>query len=290
MHVVPWSAHNLAFAWEFTPFAVATLVVLLATAVWYLQAAWSLSVRGRSWPRVRTLAFLSGLVALDLALQSPIANLTMGYFQAHVVQHLLLMMIAPPLLALGAPMTLALQTSTRRTKVFLLKILNSKAFRVITHPLPVWVLYYGLMFAFMLTSAIGVAMEHMWVMDIWNIVFFLGATLFWWPIVGVDPIPHWRMTHGVKMVNLLIGVPVESFLALAIVMSRNPIAPMYTVASTHSGGAILWVGAEVFTFIALLPVFIQWVRSETRSTARLDAALDAELAASGRTTTPVHYG
>ena len=61
---------------------------------------------------------------------------------------------------------------------------------------------------------------------------------------------------------------------------------MYTVSSTHSGAAILWIGAELFTFIALIPVFLQWVRFEERKAARYDAKLDAELAASGATTVP----
>ena len=83
----------------------------------------------------------------------------MEYFQAHVVQHLLLMVIAPPLLAMGAPMTLALQTSSRSGKVRLLALLNSRPFKVLTHPLPVWFLYYFSMFAFFLTFALNFAME-----------------------------------------------------------------------------------------------------------------------------------
>ena len=92
----------------------------MVTAAWYLRAGWALSTRGRSWSAKRTVSFMAGLVALIIALQSPVATYTMDYFQAHVIQHLLLMVIAPPLLAMGAPMTLALQTSSRRTKVRLL--------------------------------------------------------------------------------------------------------------------------------------------------------------------------
>jgi uncharacterized membrane protein len=62
---------------------------------------------------------------------------------------------------------------------------------------------------------------------------------------------------------------------------------MYTVSSTHAGAAILWVGAEVFTFLALIPVFVQWLRVEGRRTARIDAELDATYAAAGTNLTPV---
>ena len=188
---------------------------------------------------------------------------------------------------MGAPMTLALQTSSRRTKVRLLAVLNSRPFEVLTHPIPVWFLYYFSMFAFFLTFALNFAMEHMWVMDLVNLGFLFASTLFWWPIVGLDPVPHWKMSHGVRMASLLVGVPVESFLALALLSTTRPAASMYSLSSTHAGAGILWVGAELFTFLALIPVFIQWIRFEERNTARNDAQLDAELAASGSRTLPV---
>ena len=156
---------------------------------------------------MRTTSFLTGLVMIDLALQSPVATFTMGYFQAHMIQHLLLMVTAPPLLALGAPMTLALQTSSRATKVRLLRVLNSRAFGGgATRSRPPSAYYFS-MFAFFLTSALNVAMDHMWLMDLVNVAFLVAAMHFWWPIVGVDHIPHWPMGHGTKMVALLIGVP-----------------------------------------------------------------------------------
>ncbi len=281
MQRVAFTAGNAFSRWEFTPFALLVLLAVVAAAVWYLRAQWSVSLRGRRWRPARTLSFLAGLVAIDLALQSPVATFTMSYFQAHVVQHLLLMVIGPPLLAMGAPMTLALQTSSRTTKVALLKGLNSRPFRWITHPLPVWTLYYFSMFAFFLTVALQDAMTHMWAMDLVNVAFLFSATLFWWPIIGVDPIPHWQLSHGLKMASLLIGVPLESFLALALLSATKPAASMYSLGSTHSGAAILWVGAELLTFLALIPVFLQWIRVEERKTARLDARLDAEMAAAG---------
>ena len=275
---VPFSAHAALTQWQFGPFAVLVAAALLAAAVWYLRGVWQLSARGRAWSWLRTLSFMAGLVAVDLALQSPVATFTAMYFQAHVTQHLLLMVVAPPLLAMGAPMTLILQTSSRRTKTFFLAILNSRPFRVISHPIPTWFLYYFAMFAFFLTFALGFAMEHMWVMDLINIAFLFGATLFWWPIVGLDPIPHWRQSHGTKMVNLLIGVPVETFLGLALLSAARSAAPMYSLASTHAGGGILWVGAEIFTVVAFIPVFISWMRAQEREGARFDARQDAAAA------------
>ena len=279
--------HNVLTQWDTSPFALLTLATVLVVGAWYIQSVWALSAKGRKWSRKRTTAFLTGLVLIDLALQSPIATLTMGYFEAHMVQHLLLMVTAPPLLALGAPMTLALQTSGRATKVRLLRILNSRVFKWWSHPIPTAAVYYVSMFAFFLTSAVDVAMNHMWLMDVVNVAFLVAAMHFWWPIVGIDLIPHWPMSHGMKMVSLLIGVPIESFLALALLASVRPAASMYSLSSTHAGAGILWIGAEAFTFLALIPVFLQWLRFEGRRTARIDAELDAAYAAAGSSLTPV---
>ena len=279
--------HNVLTQWDTSPFALLTLAAVLVVGAWYIQSVWALSAKGRKWSRKRTTAFLTGLVLIDLALQSPIATFTMGYFEAHMVQHLLLMVTAPPLLALGAPMTLALQTSGRATKVRLLRILNSRVFKWWSHPIPTAAVYYVSMFAFFLTSAVDVAMNHMWLMDVVNVAFLVAAMHFWWPIVGMDLIPHWPMSHGMKMVSLLIGVPIESFLALALLASVRPAASMYSLSSTHAGAGILWIGAEAFTFLALIPVFLQWLRFEGRRTARIDAELDAAYAAAGSSLTPV---
>lgn len=281
------ASHSTLSQWGFQPFALVVLASVVIAGAWYVQAAWALSAKGRNWSRRRTVAFICGLIGVDLALQSPVAALSMVHFEAHVVQHLLLMVVAPPLLALGAPMTLALQTSSRRTKVRLLRILNSRVFRWSSHPGPTWGMYYIAMFAFFLTSALGVAMEHMWLMDVVNVAFLVASAHFWWPIVGLDPIPHWRMGHGTKMAALLIGVPLESFLALALLTSTRSVAPMYTVDGTHAGAAILWIGAEAFTVLALIPVFIQWLRTEDRKTARLDAELDRSYVEAGSVLTPV---
>jgi putative membrane protein len=274
-----FDAHGALTQWELSPFPLLVLVAVIGTALWYLRAQAALSSRGRHWSAKRTVSFLAGLVAVDLALQSPVATFSMGYFQAHVIQHLLLMVVGPPLLAMGAPMTLALQTSSRQGKVRLLKVLNARPFQVLTHPIPVWALYYFSMFAFFLTIALDFSMNHMWVMDLVNLAFFAASTLFWWPIVGLDPIPHWQMGHGARLASLLIGVPIESFLALALLSTSRPAASMYTLGSTHAGAGILWIGAELFTFLALIPVFTQWVRFEERKGARYDAQLDAEVAA-----------
>ena len=271
---ISWSVHAALTSWQDGPFALLTVAALVAVAYWYLRADWQLAARGRRWPRRRVACFMAGLVAVDLAIQSPVATFTATYFESHVIQHLLLMVVAPPLLALGAPSTLLLQTASRRTKTLWLGVLRSRAFALLTFPLVVWGLYFGIMFGFFLSSLIDTAMHHMWLMDLMNVLFLLGGTLYWWPMVGLDPIVHWRMGYGARMVNILLGGPPEVILGLAILSSHRAIASMYSLSSTHAGGGLLWVSTEAATLLGFLPIFWQWVRADERAAKRADARGD----------------
>jgi putative copper resistance protein D len=273
MNKVPFSLHTALTAWQWSPFSISVSVVLVAVAYFYLKGDWRLASRGRRWPGRRTLAFISGLVAVDLALQSPVATFTGSYFQAHVTQHLLLMVVAPPLLALGAPSTLLLQTASRANKKRWLAVLRSQPFAIASHPVLVWFFYFGAMFAFFLSPLLNYAMEHMAVMDAINLTFLLGGTFYWWPMVGLDPIVHWKMGYGAKIANLALGVPFEAFLGIAIMSQRAPIASMYTLSSTRAGGALLWAATEVATFTGMVPIVLQWVGADDRAGRRADARI-----------------
>jgi putative copper resistance protein D len=268
---VRFSWHDALTQWQWGPFALGVLAGLIAIAYWYLRADWLLAGRGRRWPPQRTIAFIAGLVAVGLALQSPVATFTGSYFEAHVIQHLLLMVVAPPLLALGAPSTLLLQTSSRKIKRRWLAVLRSRPFALLTFPVVVWFLYFGVMFAFFLSPLINVAMHHMALMDLMNLVFLFGATLYWWPLVGIDPVVHWKFGYGARMGSVLLGGPPEVILGLAILSAHKPIASMYTLSSTHAGGGLLWASTEFATFGAFIPIFVLWMRSDARAAARADA-------------------
>lgn len=283
---IRFDAHTAIADWNLSPFPLVVTAILIGIGYWYLRAEWTLARKGRRWSPWRTLFFFSGLAAIELALASSVAVLANVYFQAHIVQHLLLMATAPPLLALGAPSTLLLQTSSRTVKSRWLHVLRSKPFAALTHPVTAWGLYYVAMFAFFLTGLVNFAMWHMWVMDICNVVFLLGGTVYWWPMLGIDPIIHWKMSHGARLFNVLLGGGVEAFLGVAILNDSHPAASMYTLSSTHAGGALLWVSTELVALFAFVPIFVQWMRSEDRIAARHDAHEDRIEAEAARVLAP----
>ncbi len=263
-----WNA--LLTSWDWTPFPVLVLVGVVAVGIWYIKGVTALKQRGVHWKGSRTVNFMLGLLSVDIALQSPIATLAGSSFSDHVTQHMILMALAPPLLALGAPSTLLLQTSSRNTKSRWLAVLHSQLFALVSNPLSAWILYYGVMYVFFLTPLINVAMTHMWLMDIINLLFLFGATLFWWPLVSPDPIVRWKMGFGLKFLALVLGVPFDTFLGIALMGASSPVASMYSLGTTHAGGALLWGLSEFSIVGGIVPIFFQWYSAEEREAIRLD--------------------
>src|SRR5919198_6754574 len=124
---------RLLTGWAFEPLPLA-LIVLAGFLYWSGLHLVARGGKGPSWPSSRTWAFAGGLGATAVALLSPVDTYANVSFSTHMVQHILLMMVAAPLFALGAPVTLALRAShpgTRRR--VLLPILHSRAVAVLTH-------------------------------------------------------------------------------------------------------------------------------------------------------------
>src|ERR1700690_191178 len=116
--------HTLLTGLQTDSLSLGTLGIELGFAAWYVVSVRRLAARGRSWSRWRTVSFLGGTALVIVAVQSGLAGYDDEVFAAHVVQHLLLMNFAPILYALSAPVTLALQSSDRRTQQGLLKVLH----------------------------------------------------------------------------------------------------------------------------------------------------------------------
>jgi putative membrane protein len=280
--VPAFSISGLVTEWSTGPFAILVLLASVALFAWYVDAAVKVRAKGRSWRGRRILSFGFGLAAIVYALAGPVSVWVMRYFPAHIVQHLLLMILAPSLLAMAAPVTLALQTTTGLTRRLITSFLHSRFLHVITFPLVVVLAYYGVMWWFFTTSAVGYAMEHMWLMDLLNLLFLAGGVLFWWPLVGKDPILHWRMGWGAKMLSLAFGIPFETFLGLTIAGAHTSLAPMYSLPDWIAGGDVLWGLSEMLTTAAIAIVIANWIASEERQAKRMARSTSAEPPLSSR--------
>lgn len=273
------SLHTLLTAWQTDALAFVALAVELLLAGWYVRAAQRLRARGRRWSSWRTASFLSGTVLVVLAAQSGLASYDDSVFTVHVVQHLVLMNFAPILYALGAPMTLALQASSRRTQTVLLRILHHPVVEVLTHPAVVVTMASATMIVYFLTPLYQLSLEHPLLHDYTHLHFLVSGALYWWLVVGLDP-SRWHLAHPRKLAMLAVGIPVSAILGVALTGARASVAPLFhTVADTHTGGSILWVAGELTTLVAMGIVVGQWMRYEERAALRADRRADAEDAA-----------
>ena len=130
----PVQLHTLITGWQTDWLSLVTVAVDIALGAGYVLAARRLALKGRQWSPRRTASFLAGIVTILVATASGLASYDDSVFSIHVIQHLLLMNVAPIFLVLGAPVTLALQASGRHTQTTILRVLHHPVWRMIPIP------------------------------------------------------------------------------------------------------------------------------------------------------------
>ncbi|MEU9207743.1 cytochrome c oxidase assembly protein [Streptomyces sp. NPDC048415] len=284
-------------AWHPQPLPVEPLVCLLALAAYGL-GVWRLRRRGDGWPLARTVLWTAGVLTAGAVTCTGVGGYGMELFSVHMVQHMVLSMLAPILLLLGAPSTLALRalpTAGRgRTgpRELLTRLLHSRAVRVVSSPLFTLPLFiaslYGLYFTPLFDFLMGSWLGHEWMLA----HFLVTGLLFFWPILGVDPAPR-RPSHLLRLLELFIGMPFHAFFGIAVMMSTTLIATFFAhppaawhlspLADQNTGGGIAWAFSEIPTLLVLMAVLVQWAGSDRRTAVRTDRQADrdndAELAA-----------
>jgi putative membrane protein len=264
----PLQARALLLDWQLPPVAGTALLAAGAGYVWGVDR---LRRRGRTWPAGRTAAFAGGLAVLMVALCSGIAHYDTSNFSVHMLQHLLLSMVGPPLLALGAPVTLALQASSRATQRRLVAALHSPAVTFVTHPLVTWALMGASLVALYFSPLYGLTLRHAWLHDLVHLHLVAVGVLFVWPIVGLDPV-RWRLPHGARMLYVLTALPFHSVIGLVLTSSSTALWAAHALSDQQAGGGVMMLGGDLVTVIVFVIVFFQWAAADQRLAARADAA------------------
>src|SRR4051794_1626804 len=182
------------------PVALAGLVVELLLALGYLYGVAVANTLHRRRSSIATAAFLGGLAVLAVALQSRLATYD-DVVWVHHLQHVLVMSIAPPLLALGAPVTLCLQVLSPRRARGLVALLHHPALRAVCGPRAAWHLpldYYGVTALYLFTPAHGWSETSTFAHVAVHAVLLTCGLLFWVPIVGVDA-TGWRPSYRTRL-------------------------------------------------------------------------------------------
>jgi putative membrane protein len=236
-------------------------------------------------PHWRVAAWLVGVVAIVVALVSAVDVYAEDLLTVHMVQHLLLAMVAPPLLALGAPVTLLLRIASPRVRHrVVLPVLHSRAVRLIASPIVAWPLFAIVMWLTHFSPLYNAALEDRNVHIAEHVLYLAAGLLFWWPVVAADPIPR-RMGYGARLAYVGLQMPVNAAVGLAIYFAPTVLYPHYaTIVRTWGpsalvdqqiGGVIMW-GVGDLLLLAMVPALVAaWMRADARRSIRSDARLSA---------------
>nr|MDT0662173.1 cytochrome c oxidase assembly protein [Micromonospora sp. DSM 115978] len=263
--------------------------VLVVAAGLYLYGVHKLRARGDRWPVSRTLLFLGpGLGSIAAVTVSGLHAYDTALLSVHMVQHMVLSMIAPIFLALGAPVTLALRTLPGAPRRRLLAVLHSAPVRVLTHPLFAFAVFVVNPFVLYFTGLYRLTLENVVAHELVHAHFILTGCLFFWPLVGHDPLPG-RWPYPARALLMVLSVPFHTVLGLTVMQSTTLFGgdwyPALNLAwadpwtDQKIAGGILWAGGEFVSVTMLAVLVVQWMRQSEREARRIDRELDRREAA-----------
>ncbi len=251
-------------------------------------AAYALAVRrvNRANPRVpvpgwRIAAWMSGVAVVLVALSSAIDLYADDLLSVHMIQHLMLAMIGPPLLALGAPVTVLLRVASPATRRrLILPVLHAGPVRLLASPIVAWLLFTVAMGVTHFSPVYEAALENPTIHLVEHLVYLATGVLFWWPVIAADPVPH-RLGFGARIAYLGLQMPVNAAVGLAIYFAPSVLYAHYATigrawgpdpyTDQQIGGVLMWGAGDVILLAAIPLVIAAWMRADVRRSLRADA-------------------
>ncbi|MEO8541907.1 MAG: cytochrome c oxidase assembly protein [bacterium] len=274
--------------WDFDPLFI---IVGGGATWWYLTTSRAVSkAHPKSpWPKKRSAFFFSGIGVMAFAVMAPPFSYDGVLFSVHMWQHILLMMVASPLILMGTPITLLLRSVSRDTRRnVILPILHSRAMRVVTFPVIAWLIFAATMWGSHFSPLFNAALEHPWLHMLEHMLYVTVALMFWWQVIGLDPTP-WRMAHPIRVLYVFLQMPQNSFLALAIYETNRVLYSHYATTQRTWGptpledqqlaGITMWIIGDLLFLTAVGFVIAGWVKHEELEGKRQDRALARDRAA-----------
>jgi cytochrome c oxidase assembly factor CtaG len=261
------------------------IVSLGFSAVLYLWAVRRMRAAGNPWPIGRTFAFVGGgLGSALIATCSPLATYDEVLISVHMVQHMILAMITPIFLALGAPVTLALRNLPPGGRRAVLAVMHSRVVAVLTFPVVAGALFIVNPFALYFSGWYELTLRHVWLHELLHLHFVLVGLLWYVPLIGVDPLPR-RASYPMRVISAFVTLPFHAWLGVAIMSMNTLIAGDWypaqhrawgssPLSDQHTAGGILWSAGDLVGLIVFAALFRQWVRASEREAKREDRRLD----------------
>ena len=267
------------------------LGLLIFVVALYIKGVVILTRRGDKWPVGRTIAFALGISAVDFATSGGLGLYSHFAFANHMMAHMVLGMIAPIGIVLGAPITLALRTlplgrnqQESGIRGIFIELLHSKLSKFYTNPVVALAIFDGSLFALYFTPLFGNIMQGHSGHFFMSLHFLLAGFLFFQVLIGIDPLPR-KVPHIAKIIVIFAAMSIHAFFSISVMSATTLLDNGYfellqrpwatdLLADQKLGGAIGWAMGEVPILLALLATFLQWLKADKNEAARIDRAAD----------------
>jgi len=267
------------------------LGILIFFVALYIKGVVVLSRRGDKWPIGRTLSFAFGVSAVDFATSGGLGLYSHFSFSIHMAAHMVIGMIAPIGIVLGAPITLALRTlpvgrdnQERGIRGTFIILLHSKLSKFYTNPIVALAIFDGSLFALYFTSIFKNLMQGHTGHFIMSAHFLLAGFLFFQVLIGIDPLPR-KVPFLIRIIIIFAAMSIHAFFSIAVMSTTSLLDGGYfaqiqrpwavdLLADQKLGGSIGWAMGEIPILLALLATFIQWVRADKKEANRIDRAAE----------------
>ena len=265
--------------WSFDPVWLALGIVALGLYAWGFRRALSLGFEHPAW---RLVLFALGVVLTVTSILSPIEHYSRLLLWVDFSGFLLLTMIVPPLILLGAPLTLAFRASGNRGRARWRRFYRSGLMAALTFPVATWLLFAVATYLWQFSALTEWAQDHAAVRDIQQASLLLVGLLFWMPAIAADPM-RWRMNFPLRTLYVFVEMTHKSlfggmFLSMNTAMhaSFSAKAPAWApdeLTDQRMAILILWIGGNLIFVVALIALVIGWIRYEQRNQHRTDYRL-----------------
>ncbi len=227
----------------------------------------------------RPILYLGALVLLGITLMSPIDVLSANLFTMHMIQHILLVMIIPPLLLLTNPFPIILWGLPRKARLAIGHLFSGESrFRYylarLTSPGIVWFAFVIVYWGWHDPNAYTLALENPLVHDLEHLTFFAVAMLFWWHVTGAGPRIHKRLPIFARFIYVLAAIPPNMLAGIAFAFAGAPIYSYYeamprlwglsVMEDQQIAGVIMWVPGSMMYIIAALVLAGRYLQGEEK--------------------------
>ena len=226
---------------------------------------------------VRVWSFATGLAVVLAALVGPLDEAASRRFSAHMVQHLLLTLVAPPLVLAGRPLMLARRAGPIPVRRAVAAAMRTRGAHALAHPVVAWSVLALAMWASHFTALYEAALRSHAVHALEHGLYLGAGLLFWLPVLAVEPSP-WRLDHAGRLLYVFLALPANALLAVALYESRTVLYASYAgagaLADQRAAAAVMWIGGGLLLVAAVLVVAARWARAErySRASPRMPSA------------------